>query len=71
MSAAIDQIDANLGRVRARLTALRWGSEERKASLACVAAMGRGDRKESRAHEAWAEVCAERARAWKEEEART
>ena len=67
MSAAIDRIDARLGRVHARLMALHWGSEERKASLACVEAMGRGDRTESHAAEAWAEICAIRAQAWKEE----
>jgi hypothetical protein len=67
MSAAIAQIDANLARVRARLKALHWGSEEWKASLACVASMGRGDRQGSRAAEAWALVCAARVQAWKEE----
>jgi hypothetical protein len=67
MSAAIAQIDANLARVHARLKAQRWDSEERRASLACVAAMGRGDKTGSRAHEAWAEVCALRVQAWTEE----
>jgi len=67
MSTAIAQIDANIGRIRARLKAMHWASEERKSSLACVAAMGLGDRQGSRAHEAWAEICGMRAKAWKEE----
>lgn len=67
MSAAIAQIDATLTKCHARLKAMHWASEERKASLACVSAMGRGDRVASRAHEAWAELCAVRAEAWQQE----
>lgn len=67
MSAAIAQIDATLARCHARLKALHWAGQERLSSLARVAAMGRGDREESRAHEAWAELCAIMARAWQQE----
>lgn len=67
MSVAIAQIDATLARCHARLKAMHWGSEERKASLACVDAMGRGDRRDSRAHEVWAEICALMACTWQQE----
>lgn len=71
MSAAIDRIGMQLARTYARLKATHWASEERKASLACVAAMGRGERLESRAHEVWAEICAHMSRTWNEEAERT
>lgn len=67
MSAAIEQIGSSLDRIHARLKAMHWASEERKASLACVVAMGRGERLASRAYEVWAEICAHMARIWKEE----
>lgn len=50
-----------------RLRVARWMAEEAKATLDCVSAIGRGDRRSSRAAEAWAEVCAARVQAWKEE----
>lgn len=56
MSAAIAQIDANLGRIRARLKAMHWESEARKAE---------GQR--TPVATAWARVCAAMAQAWKEE----
>ena len=67
MSAAIAQIDSALARCHARLKAMHWASEERKASLECVAAMGRGDRQSSRAAEAWAELCDLMAKMWRED----
>lgn len=56
-----------LDRTMCRLRVSRWMAEEARATLDCVAAMGRGDRQESRAYEAWAEVCALRVQALKEE----
>lgn len=56
MSAAIAQIDANLGRIRARLKAMHWDREARKAE---------GER--TTCGTAWARVCAAMAKAWKEE----
>jgi hypothetical protein len=56
MSAAIDQIDASLGRVRARLKAMHWDSEARKA-----------ENERTTCGTAWARVCATMAQAWKEE----
>lgn len=56
-----------LDRTMCRLRASRWLAEEARATLDCVSAMERGDRRESRALSAWAEICALRALAWKEE----
>lgn len=56
-----------LDRTLCRLRASRWMALETQATLDCVQAMGRGDRVGSRAAEAWAEVCAARVSAWKEE----
>jgi hypothetical protein len=53
--------------IHARLRISRWMAEEARATLDCVSAMGRGNRTESRACEAWALVCAERVKAWKAE----
>lgn len=50
-----------------RLRAARWRALETQATLDCVTAMGRGDRRASRAYAAWAELCALRALTWKEE----
>jgi hypothetical protein len=56
MSATIAQVDAHIGRVHARLKAMHWDSEARKAE-------GQG----TPAATAWAQVCAAMAQAWKEE----
>lgn len=56
-----------LDKTLCRLRASRWMALEAQATLDCVSAMGRGDRLESRAHEVWAEICALRVQAWKEE----
>lgn len=56
MSAAIAQVDAHLGRVRARLKAMHWDSEARKA-----------ENERTTCGMAWARVCTAVAKAWKEE----
>lgn len=60
-----------LDRTMCRLRASRWMALEAQATLDCVEAMGRGNRRASRAAEAWAEICAMRVQAWKEEAERT
>jgi len=56
MSAAIEQIDSNIAKVHARLKAMHWESEARKAgSQRTPAAM------------VWARVCVAVAQMWKEE----
>lgn len=56
-----------LDKTMCRLRAARWMALEAQATLDCVSAMGRGDRLGSRAHNVWAEICALRVQAWREE----
>lgn len=50
-----------------RLRAARWRVEEAQATLDGIGAAGRGDKRARAAAEVWAELCALRVLAWKEE----
>lgn len=56
-----------IDRTMARLKALEWAGNERKATVAAERAIDGGDFAGFLAHAAWASVCTERVKAWKEE----
>jgi hypothetical protein len=56
-----------LDRTMCRLRAAKWVAQEAQATLDHVQAMNRGDMRRGRESGAWAEVCATRVQAWREE----